>query len=120
MPTGFACGGSIEEEEEVLNKKISENQSINWKPRGLHSAHFPTFYPSNHFCTGLTEDGIAQLSPAAAAASKLIKTGMTLTQIYAQVRRPLKDTLLLFSSVDRRRSGVRPLRQDLDHQQVSE
>jgi hypothetical protein len=33
----------------------------------------------------LTEDGIAQLSPAAAAASKLIKPDMSLTKIYAQV-----------------------------------
>jgi hypothetical protein len=33
----------------------------------------------------LTEDGIAQLSPAAAAASTLIKPDMSLTEIYAQV-----------------------------------
>jgi hypothetical protein len=37
------------------------------------------------FALGLTDEGIAQLSPAAAAASKLIKSGMSLTQIYAQV-----------------------------------
>ena len=38
------------------------------------------------FTSGLTEEGIAQLSPAAAAASKLIKSDMSLTQIYAQVK----------------------------------
>ena len=34
---------------------------------------------------GLTEEGIAALSPAAAAASKLIKSGMSLTQVYTQL-----------------------------------
>ena len=34
---------------------------------------------------GLTEEGINQLSPAAAAASKLIKSGMSLTQVYTQL-----------------------------------
>ena len=34
---------------------------------------------------GLTEEGIEALSPAAAAASKLIKSGMTLTQVYSQL-----------------------------------
>ena len=34
---------------------------------------------------GLTEDGINQLSPAAAAASKMIKSGMSLTQVYTQL-----------------------------------
>ena len=32
----------------------------------------------------LTDEGIAQLSPSAAAASKLLKSGMTLTQIYSE------------------------------------
>ena len=34
---------------------------------------------------GLTEEGIQELSPAAAAASKLIKSGMSLTQVYTQL-----------------------------------
>merc|ERR1712088_306354 len=34
---------------------------------------------------GLTEEGISQLSPAAAAASKLIKSGMSLTQVYSEL-----------------------------------
>ena len=34
---------------------------------------------------GLTEEGINLLSPAAAAASKLIKSGMSLTQVYTQL-----------------------------------
>ena len=34
---------------------------------------------------GLTEEGISKLSPAAAAASKLIKSGMSLTQVYSQL-----------------------------------
>jgi nucleoprotein TPR len=34
---------------------------------------------------GLTDDGIANLSPAAAAASKLIKSGMSLTGVYSQL-----------------------------------
>ena len=34
---------------------------------------------------GLTEEGIQALSPAAAAASKLIKSGMSLTQVYSQL-----------------------------------
>ena len=39
-----------------------------------------------YFLPGLTDEGIAQLSPAAAAASKLLRTDMSLTKIYAQVR----------------------------------
>lgn len=34
---------------------------------------------------GLTEEGIEKLSPSAAAASKLLKSGMSLTQIYSQL-----------------------------------
>ena len=34
---------------------------------------------------GMTDEGIAALSPAAAAASKLIKSGMSLTQVYSQL-----------------------------------
>ena len=33
---------------------------------------------------GLTEDDVERLSPSAAAASKLLKGGITLTQIYSQ------------------------------------
>ena len=46
---------------------------------------------------GLTEEGIARLSPAAAAASKLINSGMSLTDVYSQV---CQDVLQNFYLID--------------------
>ena len=46
---------------------------------------------------GLTEEGIARLSPAAAAVSKLINSGMSLTDVYSQV---CQDVLQNFYLID--------------------
>jgi hypothetical protein len=35
--------------------------------------------------SGLSPEGIEKLSPSAAAASKLLKTGMSLTQVFSQL-----------------------------------
>ena len=43
---------------------------------------------------GLTEEGIARLSPAAAAASKLINSGMSLTDVYSQVCQDVRQNFV--------------------------
>jgi hypothetical protein len=42
----------------------------------------------NFFALGLSDEVLAQLSPAAAAASKLLKPHMGLTEIYSEVENP--------------------------------
>ena len=60
----------------------------------------PWAYPTCSI-VGLTDEGIAQLSPAAAAVSKLIKTDMSLTRCYSELVKCKED--LLKSEAENRR-----------------
>ena len=44
---------------------------------------------------GLSDEGIARLSPAAAAASKLINSGMSLTDVYSQLVKKEEEKLVV-------------------------